>query len=482
MTSLSDVVPSGSGLLFSFAMDWIRLLAVAYLPAWLAAFTACSGCSSGSHVAKFRPLDSDGHVLRDGKGRTVILRGYNVKVQGLFDVTPNDGEPPRETIPPLDDADFTLMQKSGVNVLRVPLSWSAFEPTRGSYQASYLAAIDAFVDQVRPYGFFVLLDLHEDGWSKNLCEDGAPAWATLVSAGTPEGDPGADCHTSSMAIDAHSNFFDQDADQLQEAFAAAWQQIAAHFVANETVFGYEIFNEPIGSDDAIDAFSIKIAGAIRSVDPGHLILWQPSSTRNVLNFSRISATPFPVAGGVYDIHISENPSTFARSIAAAREEADSWGQPLFVTEHVADWSHLDWIDDTLNGFDSNLVSSTYWIWAQGPTWKPINPPGVVARDDAGAIQYLDNGGPYEHLTRPYAMAVGGDVDTIAWNGMTLTMHFLDHPGVPSTHDVYWNPGRGQPTVTCDGAALRDVTGNPSTHVFVVTCGGNGGKHTLVFSP
>ena len=462
----------------------VRFLGVASLVAGLGTVAACRESSSTApaapYVATFHPLDSDGHVLRDASGRTVILRGYNVKVQGLFDVTPDDGGAPHETIPPLDGADFALMQKSGVNVLRVPLSWSAFEPTPGAYQASYLAAIDAFLDEVAPYGFFVLLDFHEDGWSKDLCEDGAPAWATVVSAGTSDGGiSGGDCHTSNAALSAHSSFFDDDVDQLQEAFAAAWQQFAAHFVGNETVFGYEIFNEPVASDPVVDAFSIKVAGAIRSVDPGHLVLWQPSSVRNLTNRAWVSSTPFPVAGGVYDVHITEDEFLFDDSIASARTEADSWGEPLFVTEHVANLANLDWIDNTLNGFDSNLASSTYWIWAQGPCWEPINPPGVVTRDDAGAIQYLNDGGPYDHLTRPYAMAVGGDVDATTWDGTTLTIAFHDHPGVPSTHEVYWN--LGQPAVACDGAALAGVTQDPTRLVFNVACGGGGAAHTLVFS-
>ena len=472
-------------------MASVRLLAALPLVAGLVTFVACRGSStaptaggssspSSGYVATFHPLDSDGHVLRDVSGRTVTLRGYNVKVPGLFDVTPDNGAAPRETILPLDDTDFALMQKSGVNVLRVPVSWSAFEPTRGSYQPSYLTSIDAFLDKVRPYGFFVLLDFHEDGWSKDLCEDGAPAWATIVSPGTADGGASADCHGSNAALSAHSSFFDNDSDMLQEAFAATWQTFAAHFVGNTTVFGYEIFNEPIASDDHINAFSIKIAGAIRSVDPDHLILWQPSALRNLFNRSFVSSTPFPVPGGVYDLHISEDPSVFDKSIENGRAEADAWGQPLFVTEHVANSSNLDWIDNTLNGFDKNVASSTYYIWAQGSTWTPINPSGVVTRDDAGALQFVDDGGTFKHLTRPYAVAIGGDVDATTWDGTTLNVSFHDHPGVPATHDVYWN--RGQPSVTCDGAPLTGVMGNPATLVFSVACGGDGATHTVVFSP
>lgn len=77
--------------------------------ALLGAFGACHGSapptstdvpSGPPYVAQFHPLDSDGHVLRDAQGRTVILRGYNIKVNGLFDVTPDNGQPVREIIPP----------------------------------------------------------------------------------------------------------------------------------------------------------------------------------------------------------------------------------------------------------------------------------------------------------------------------------------------------------------------------------------------
>ena len=71
------------------------------------------------------------------------------------------------------------------------------------------------------YGFYVLLDFHEDGWSKDLCEDGAPAWATVVTdwRGGAGGSTGGDYHASIDALSAHTNFFDNDVNDLQAAFA-----------------------------------------------------------------------------------------------------------------------------------------------------------------------------------------------------------------------------------------------------------------------
>jgi hypothetical protein len=80
------------------------------------------------------------------------------------------------------------------------------------------------------------------------------------------------------------------------------------------------------------------------------------------------------------------------------------------------------------------------------------------------------------------MAVGGDVTQTTWDGaaVTLTIGFTAHPGVPFTHDVYWN--RGAPAVTCDGASLPSdgVTTDPARLVYTVACGGDG-VHTLVFT-
>lgn len=458
----------------------LALLSLPVLASGLAG--ACHASSPGAandtgppYVATFHPIDSDGHVLRDASGRTVILRGYNVKVRGIFDGVWGGGV---EVVPPLDDSDFELMRASGVNVLRLPVNWNVFEPQQGTYDAPYLAAIDAFLGEVRPYGFYVLLDFHEDGWSKFICEDGAPPWATVVSPGQWEGGvPGADCHSSSAALSAHQNFFQYDANGLQEAFAAMVEKFAAHFVNDDVVFGYEIFNEPVAGDPDVDAFSIKLARTIRRVDPGHLILWEPSAYRNLLNASLVSDASFPVAGGVYAVHIYTDPYGFAfpRSISHARWEADSWGEPLFVTEHGANpvdggsEGGLGWLDQQLDGYDQNLASSMDWIWN----------PGVVTRADGGAIVPTFGGAVLDHLTRPYAMAVGGDVTQTTWDGTasSLTIAFTAHPGVPFTHDVYWN--RGTPVIACDGEPLDGVVAAPERRVYTVTCGG-AGAHTLVF--
>ena len=196
-------------------------------------------------MPEFQPLDSDGHVLRDAQGRTVILRGYNIKVNGLFDVTPDNGQPVREVIPLLDDTDFTLMQKSGRQRPPPPGELERVRAAQGNSSRPTSTRSTAFLELAcARTASTLLLDFHEDGWSKDLCEDGAPAWATVVTAtaerwrlaGLPHVERGAQRPFELLR---------QNVNDLQGAFATMYQQFAAHFVNEELVFGYEIFNEPI---------------------------------------------------------------------------------------------------------------------------------------------------------------------------------------------------------------------------------------------
>jgi len=468
-------------------MRAFALLALA-VGAGLAAAWALFACSSKGapapappYQATFAPVDSDGHVLRDARGRTLTLRGFNVKVDPIFDVTFDDGTPPRETIPPLDATDLALIRQNGFNVLRLPVNWSAFEPIRGQYQTTYLDRVAQFLDVVRPFGLYVLLDFHEDGWSKWICEDGAPQWAEPPLAGPPDGGQAfGDCHASNDALNAHAAFF-ADQNGLQEAYAAMFTQFATRFAPDPSVLGYEIMNEPIGGDPDVQAFSVKLAQAIRAVDARHLVLWEPSAVRNIFDNAPLGSAPFPVPGAVYAVHIYTSragdwPTRVDDSVDHARAEADSWGLPLMVTEYGCDSSPTDppgatdEVDRLLDGFDRDLASSTEWIWD----------PGVVTRDADGGVAYVMSGQAGQqclpHLARPYAPAVGGDVTQVAWDGSALTIAFTGHPGVPAEHDVFWN--RATPSITCDGAGVT-APAPDDRGVLTVSCGSDTGSHVLV---
>ena len=137
---------------------------------------ALAGCGGGG-APHTHPLWSDGTALRDADGRVVLLRGVNARVDGVFDVTFDDGRQALEPIPALDDGDCTRMRQLGLDLLRLPINWSGIEPTRGIYDEAYLDRVDAAVQCAARAGLVVLIDLHQDAYSKEIGEDGAPLWA-----------------------------------------------------------------------------------------------------------------------------------------------------------------------------------------------------------------------------------------------------------------------------------------------------------------
>src|SRR5579859_601232 len=195
---------------------------------WWLLLAACS-----AHSARFSPVDSDGRMLRDAEGRALFLRGVNARVDGIFDVKFDDGRAPREVIPSFDGGDVQALAQAGFTLLRLPLSWSALGPAPGKYSTDYLDGIAAVVDLLRGTRLRVLLDLHQDGYSKELCEDGAPLWAIDPPPAMLVGGPGplmgaTDCHTASGALQAFQTFF-SDGDGLREKYASMAQALARRF-------------------------------------------------------------------------------------------------------------------------------------------------------------------------------------------------------------------------------------------------------------
>src|SRR5262249_46700222 len=194
------------------------------------------------------------------------------------------------------------MQALGFDFLRLPVNWSGLEPERGQYDASYLERIAAVVDACRRHDILVLLDFHQDAFSKEFGEDGAPRWVLDLLLGPGNypllGGPLDDLSARRFAphtLEAFQRFFANDQD-VQDAFAAARAALAGGFARARAVVGYEIFNEPLvlGPDPeaALLAFHERVAGAIRGVDRRHLVAFEPNVTRNLTNQAPLPTAPF----------------------------------------------------------------------------------------------------------------------------------------------------------------------------------------------
>lgn len=80
---------------------------------------------------------------------------------------------------PLDEADehFERLRSWGFNTLRLLTTWEAIEHQGpGIYDEEYLTYFTKIVEKAGEYGFYVIIDPHQDVWSRMTGGDGAPGW------------------------------------------------------------------------------------------------------------------------------------------------------------------------------------------------------------------------------------------------------------------------------------------------------------------
>lgn len=448
----------------------------------LVLFVACGG---DPEPPRTTPLWSDGAHLRDADGRIALLRGINARVEGVFDVTFDDGRTPLEPIPALEAADCRRMRELGLDLLRLPINWSGIEPDEDVIDEAYLARVDAAIDCAADAGLFVIVDLHQDAYSKEIGEDGAPLWAIQPPPDMLLEGPLEDLEarrTSVQVMRAFDTFFDPaDPAGLQAEFLEMLDLVGARWAEHPMVIGFEIFNEPVPGQDLVDAFNIAAAERLRAAAPGKLVFFEPTAIRNLFDFVPLALDPFPVTGAVYAPHVytfvfQGNPEPFETlapedlepSVRGAREEADAWGTPLFIGEYGIGPDYLNadlWIGLENELHDRYLASNAFWVWkeqSQG-SW------GVFDFDETtGAWTERDQ--VVRWISRVHAARIAGEVVACEFDHESGALH-LETRGARAPHEVYV-PERASATfeVRCNGdviAAVRDA----ATGLVSVTCDG-----------
>ena len=423
-------------------------------------------CSSSPHQTS--PLSSDGANLRDDHHRIALLRGINVRVSGILDVTFTDGRTAVEPLPDLADADCQRMHELGLDFLRLPINWSALEPTRGTFDDAYLDRVDAAVTCAANAGLYVLIDMHEDAYSKEIGEDGAPLWAiqpapTMLLQG-PLTDLGAR-RTSQQVNDAFNTFFAAgDPSGLQADFIDALDHVATRFADTEAVIGFELFNEPVVGDTLVEPFSIAAATRVRAAAPDKLVFFEPSATRNIVDFAPKSMHAFPVANSVYAPHIythvfapdptalqNLDPADLEASVAGTRAEATAWHTPLVIDEYgigpTAPNADL-WMGVEAQLHDRYLASDAFWVW------KEESQSGWGVYDhDATTDSWTERPQVVAWLSRPHAARIAGTVVANEYDYTTRALHLETHGG--GTHSIYIPAGD---SASCNGTALAATTG------------------------
>lgn len=204
--------------------------------------------------------------LVDSLGREVYFHGTNVVVKSF----PWHPETEGFSDGTFSEQDMQLLKSLGLNVIRLGFMWPGLEQSRGKYNETYIQVMQKIVTLSEKYGIYVLLDMHQDAFSRVLCVEGLPTWAvnTGNAKGFPEPlhDPYVNDPKTGMPTDedcakfvwsdyylteatsvAFQNLYN-NTDGLLDRWAAFWAKTASGFKDFPNVIGYELINEPWAGD------------------------------------------------------------------------------------------------------------------------------------------------------------------------------------------------------------------------------------------
>jgi endoglycosylceramidase len=432
----------------------------------------------------------------DTEGRIVLLRGLNARVAGVFDVVWDRTQPPLMALASFTAADASLIRSFGFDALRLPLNWSGLEPTaNGGFDEAYLDRVADVVRLCQGAGIRVLLDMHQDDYSKYMGGDGAPLWAiepAPVKIGpTP---PGVTAQITGQVIQAFDTFFggSMDGAALQVRFIAAATHVAARFASDPAVIGLEIYNEPPPDISALLPFYQAALPAVRAVMPDKLFAFEPSAFRNIVDTAPLGSGSLG-AGTAYAPHIYTyvfNSGSSSAQMAMTKEdlavsnqsaaaEAASWEAPPLVTEWGYDPAGIHaeqfftWQAELQEQYQ---LSSFMWVWKE----EPPNEWGCFDYDTATGA-FTERALMKKVLARVRPAAVAGWPSAISFDRASgaFSLTFAADPTITGPHLVAVAPALGAPLgVTCDGAAVKPLSTDAYGTLSVMCGQGDGATHTL----
>lgn len=372
----------------------------------------------------------------------MLLRGANVNSLGEY----WQGVPELDPTIPVSDADWAEMSAHGFSVIRLLITWSRVEPTRGNIDQDYLDEVDAYVRAAAEHGMYSVIDMHQDAY-------GAPAWATLtdgLSTCLTNGE-----RNSSPAVNrAWNNFYD-NTDGIRDRFAAIWAAVAKRFAGRSEVAGFDVLNEPENSKPAgelnttYNEFLAQVVVAIRpaQVDApfGQLIFIEPALPAGDL--SRGLVIPDPKSVDLDTTNIVASVHNYSESIEngftieSLNEAVDGLTAGLGVPNWGGEYGFWDTSETTLvkarrYAADEDRLAwgGAWWQWRQSCgdphslEWvggTVVSPPGVQTHlnlmECPANLDLGPNDAFLDILGRGYPRATPGritklcsDPDTATW--------------------------------------------------------------------
>ncbi len=223
----------------------------------------------------------------------------------------------------------------------------------------------------------------------------------------------------------------------QDKFAQVWDKIARRYKGNQTVWGYDLANEPIEGDMAdglLDwhALATRTALAVRRIDPDHALIVEPGPGGGYDQLPYFA--PLPVPGVVYSVHMYE-PSAFtmqgvtpdlptgvaypgringalwdraqmARSLQVVADYQRHYHVAIYIGEFSAiRWAPgaREWLGDAISIFEKNGWDWSYHAFREWQGWS---------------VEY----GPDKNATAPSATPTDRELLLRSWYAKNVNPH------------------------------------------------------------
>ncbi|MFH2008106.1 MAG: cellulase family glycosylhydrolase [bacterium] len=386
-------------------------------------------------------LTLDGAKLRDANGREVLLRGVNAGGRSkLFPFFPfpfvESGHPDQAGAPPFEAAAaeyFDRIRAWGHNVVRLPFTWEAVEPERGTYDTQFLDRYERMCELCGERGLRVIVDLHQDVFARPYCGDGFPLWA--CPAPVPE--PPEDCSDWFMSYlsgetDSATAFdrFWSNADGLRDDLQAMWAEVAGRMWDVDAVIGFEILNEPhrgnadesTWAETVLPAFYEELGGVIRAAAPGALVFFDSTGVDAVNASTRVerpTGEHFVFAPHYYSISafvegFDHDPDAVFGGLGRWAGYRASWNLPVLIGEFgikpTADESNV-YYRAHWDALDAHLLHATLWEYSSTTDDWNDEAMSIFSPDGVETVGVTE-------AVRAYPRAVAGELVSFSYDAET----------------------------------------------------------------
>ncbi|HEY1420768.1 MAG TPA: cellulase family glycosylhydrolase [Candidatus Dormibacteraeota bacterium] len=443
--------------------------------------------------------------------------------------------------PPLCRADIDAMARLGFNSVRLPLSWSLLEPERGQFSDTYVARIAQVVSWAKADGLYVILDMHQNAYSRYVGPgpnvdlsylSGAPRWATITD-GFPSRVFAHQREVNPAVFEAATNFW-YDRGGIQDEYISTVSVLAQRFKDDSTVAGYSLFNEPWpgwnlppGFDDLLlFPFYRRIIDAITGVRDGlpcwtgffmpaacgypdlgvhdlhHLVFLDTGLLREVTDFPThlglpVSSYPNVVLAMHAYTHIytfdalAGQPADkasypwggFDQSYYLAGREARAMNAALFVAEfgNGQSWDSFD-LASQLAEQERHDVGFAFWTWkengSKANSWGMFDPP---ASGSPAASSGCLRASRERLLASPYPRASADPAPIYHYDPQTGAFSFAASGRASDAPTIIGIPPEVTGTASASGAVQLSVSPAPNGG-RLLTASPSGGSFSITVAP